>query len=152
MDVITPNKLGNFLSELKNQNIFASYNHRHNDLMIYPSQEEPIGVWIDGRIIYRRTFHWTSDFSTSKWSYYKEQDLLDLNIDQYISCSGMASCVGSKSTTPSWQPIPRICTDALEEYSIGFGDLSSKSIGILFGTNYVSADIYFTIDYVKVES
>lgn len=154
MDVVTPNRLGTFLTELQNQNIFALYNHEHdaNPLVYSTDAEQPVGVWIDGRTIYRRTFHWSvNPLPSNKWAYYQEQDLADCNIDQYVNCSGLALCVGSNSSTAAWQPIPRVCPDALAAYSIGFGDLSSTSLGVLFGTSYVSAEIYFTVDFVKAE-
>lgn len=62
----------------------------------------------------------------------------------------MAYCYSASSTASgSWQPIPRVCPDALTQYSIGFGDLNPTSIGVLFGTSYTGAKIYFTIEYVK---
>lgn len=48
-----------------------------------------------------------------------------------------------------WQPIPRVCPDACEEYSIGFGDFTATNIGVLFGNKYTFATIYLTIEYLK---
>lgn len=117
-------------------------------------QEYEVGIWIDGRTIYRRTFTWTSSsLPSNKWSYYRGDDLIACNIDQFIDIRGLAYCTSSDTKVPqAWQPIPRVCPDALAYYSIGFGDLSAGQIGILFGTNYTAATIHVTVDFVKVES
>lgn len=118
------------------------------------TEEQAIGTWIDGRTIYRRTFVWTeSPLPSNKWSYYQKDDLAALNIGQYLDAYGMAYCTSASATASgSWQPVPRVCPDALTQYSIGFGDLNPTSIGVLFGTSYTGATIYFTIEYVKKES
>lgn len=117
-------------------------------------EEKAIGKWFDGRTIYRMTFNWTASLATNKQAYYHGTDLTACNIDQYIRCYGIASCTATaddESSVTNWQPIPRVSPDAFAEYSIGFGDLDPDSIGILFGTKYTQANIYFTIEYVKKE-
>lgn len=114
------------------------------------TQKQPVGVWIDGRTVYRKVIHWTvNQLPSNKWVYYEEQDLADLNIVQYVDCKGMARCTSINDANAVWQPIPRICPDAVTQYSIGFGDLNGEKIGVLFGTSYLSADIYITVDYVE---
>lgn len=147
--------------EKKTWNAKSEFSGNYDDLSgkpelgsIYSSTEErAIGTWIDGKTIYRKTIVYTvNPLPASKWAYYKEADLAALNIDQYVNMSGIALCYSTKATEiPLWQPIPRVCPDAVAEYSIGFGDLKSEQIGVLFGTEYTGATIYFTIEYTKVE-
>ena len=122
------------------------------------TDEVAVGVWIDGKTIYRKVIVYEADTlgvetsagKINHWAYYNE--LSNLNIAQYIKAEGMALCYSDKAETiPLWQPIPRVCPDACETYSIGIGDLSSDRIGVLFGTGYTSATIYFIIEYIKNE-
>lgn len=124
----------------------------------YSADETIIGTWIDGKPIYRTVIVYEAnglgnvgaDGKKNYWAYYKE--MAKYNISQYTRAYGMALCYSKMALTePLWQPIPRICPDACEEYSIGIGDLNTGSIGVLFGTNYTSATIYFTIEYTKNE-
>lgn len=151
------------VDELQKQNIFALSGHKHalSDITDYApelpnystEEEKAVGIWVDGRTIYRKVFHWTvNPLPSNKWAYYEEQDLEDLNIDQYVDCKGMALCTSTNDANGVWQPIPRNVPDAVTQYSIGFGDLNGTRIGILFGTNYKTADIYFVADFVKNEA
>lgn len=151
------------VDELQKQNIFALSGHKHalSDITDYApelpnystEEEKAVGIWVNGRTIYRKVFHWTvNPLPSNKWAYYEEQDLEDLNIDQYVDCKGMALCTSTNDANGVWQPIPRNVPDAVTQYSIGFGDLNGTRIGILFGTNYKTADIYFVADFVKNEA
>ena len=143
-------------------------------LPAYSTDEVIVGTWIDGRPIYRITLVYEADFSANinsnatpedggkptnpktNWIYYTFDEPF---IDQYIKVEGMALCTSestakkatSAGTTDAgqWQPIPRVCPDACENYSIGFGDLIPEKIGILFGYLYYTAEIYLTIEYIK---
>lgn len=125
----------------------------------YSSTEIVSGQWIDGRPIYRRTltFSANNDISTSKnWVryYLSSSEQAEMNLDFYINIRGMVKASSVSTTaTGSWQPVPRICPDAVEEYSIGLGDLTSTAVGVLFGSSYTAISVmYLTIDYVKKTS
>ena len=140
----------------------------------YSTEEQVVGTWIDGKDIYQRTFVYSADFSKNidsnktqedgtpatnpktNWIYYNFDEPF---IDQYIKVEGVARCTSestSKKVATSgeedmgqWQPIPRVCPDACENYSIGFGDLIPEKMGILFGYLYYTAEIYLTFLYTK---
>ena len=177
--------LSTFLSNCKN--IFANKSHTHTlseitdiskleDLTkTYSTDEQAVGIWVDGKTIYQKTIIYTADFSKNiesnktqadgtpatnpknNWIYYTFNEPF---IDQYIKIEGVALCTSEstakKATTAGtvdngqWQPIPRVCPDACENYSIGFGDLISEKIGILFGYLYYTAKIYLTVMYTKL--
>lgn len=142
------------MSELTNDSGFITATDIAENNEFSTLEEKAVGKWVDGRTIYRMTFNWTASLATNKQAYYHGTDLTACNIDQYIRCYGIASCTETaddESTITNWQPIPRVSPDAPTEYSIGFGDLDTDSIGILFGTKYIQANIYFTIEYVKAE-
>lgn len=141
---------------------------------IYSTDEVVVGTWIDGKPIYRKTINYTADFSKNiesnktqadgsaatnpknNWIYYTFDEPF---IDQYISIEGTALCTSESTANRaksagvedagSWQPIPRVCPDACENYSIGFGDLIPERIAILFGYLYYTAEIYLTVEYTK---
>lgn len=136
----------NKVSQLENDNGFIS----SKDVSNYSTTEKVVGVWIDGSPIYRKTFTYL-DFTlpTNKWCYLRE-GVPELNIKQYISCSGTALCYSNvHKDNPVWQPIPRVCPDANEAYNIGFGDFDSEKVGILFGTGFTKVSVYLTIEYIK---
>lgn len=120
------------------------------DVQNYSTIETPVGLWIDGSVIYRKTFT-LLDYTlpTNKWCYIRD-GVPELNIKQYIGCSGTALCYSNvHKDNPAWQPIPRVCPDANETYNIGFGDFDSEKIGVLFGTGFTKVSVYLTIDYIK---
>lgn len=118
---------------------------------IYSQTEQQIGTWINGKPIYRKTLVYEKNpLPANKWAYYDGNDLEGLHIDQYTNVSGICLCYSTNdANTPVWQPIPRVVPDAMTAYSIGFGDLNSSQVGVLFGTNYTRATIYLTIEYTK---
>lgn len=146
-----------------------------NNICNYSTDEIAIGTWIDGKTIYKKTIVYTADFSANiennatledgteptdkktNWTYYTFDEPF---IDQYIKIEGIAHCTSESTAnkakklgvedTGQWQPIPRVCPDACENYSIGFGDLISEKIGVLFGYLYYTAEIYLTIEYTKI--
>lgn len=122
----------------------------------YSTTEIVVGQWIDERPIYRKTLVFSSESSTfnnSHWAYYNFtiEEVSNMNMDYIINIRGMASCYSDQSVSaPTWQPIPRICPDAIAEYSIGVGDLNKDIVGVLFGSKYTNIPkIYLNIDYVK---
>lgn len=126
-----------------------------NNILSFSTDEQRIGTWINGKPIYRKTIVYNvSNLSqTNYWAYYpadtNDTSISSLNIEQYVNVNGITSCTNQSVQTESWQPIPRVCPDANENYNIGIGDLNQKRIGVLFGNKYNNATIYFTIEYTK---
>lgn len=147
----TPDDGGLYIDAEKDGTVERIQINPKNDVSYAAGEEQVIGTWIDGRPIWRKTFTWSTDpLPSSKWSYYRESDLVACNIGQYVNIYGMALCKSTSTTmTGTWQPLPRICPDALSAYSIGFGDLTDSCISVLFGSSYTSATLYVTIEYVK---
>lgn len=120
-----------------------------------------VGQWIDGKPIYQRTVKWecntlgqlTTEGKANMWAYYwfaDHDETKGLTIGQYIKMEGIAYVYNYKTTQYCWEPIPRECPDNTVEFSIGFGDLNSERIGVLFGTGYSqTATLYVTFEYTK---
>lgn len=132
-------------SQLTNDSGFISSEEVFN----YSTSPTVVGTWIDGSTIYRKTFvveNYT--LPTKKWLYIRDE-VAALNIRQYVDAKGVALCYSEVADdTPTWQPVPRVCPDANEDYNIGFGDFSSERIGVLFGQKYTSVSVWLTVDYL----
>lgn len=119
----------------------------------YSNTESVSGQWVDGRPIYRTVLTFTNPTMSKQWirRNFTSTEQSAMNIDFYLNIRGMAKCTSaSTSATGMWQPVPRICPDAVEEYSIGVGDLDSTVIGVLFGISYTGVEtMYLILDYVK---
>ena len=134
----------------------------------YSTDEHACGAWIDGKTFYRKTLVFDADFSDHissnttankqpNWVYYQFDKPY---VDKYIKVEGTAHVTSRSSATHAaefgitdpgqWQPIPRVCPDACEDYSIGFGDFVSDEIGVLFGYLYYTATVYLTIEYTRL--
>lgn len=139
-------------SLLDKADVSANKNKYNN----YSTTETKIGTWIDGKPIYRKTIVYTCEdlTKTKYWAYYPADtnatDISQLNIDTYTSMSGVTFCTNEVVTAGAWQPIPRVCPDANENYNIGFGDLKPTRVGVLFGKKYLSATVYLTLEYTKI--
>lgn len=135
--------------------ILPAHTHTSQEVQIaYSTEEQAIGTWINGKSVYQKTLVYeVNPLPSSGWAYYKfsENEIAEMSVDQFVDMRGTCSCYSDKATeTPLWQPIPRVCPDALSEYSIGAGDFGVSKVGILFGTAYTGATIYLTIEYTKV--
>lgn len=122
----------------------------------YSTEESVSGQWIDGRPIYRKVVTINSvTFSNNEyWAryYFTTQEVAAMNVDFYTNVRGMVKTTSDVTSAAdnTWQPIPRICPDAIADYSIGVGDLTADTVGVLFGTRYTgAAPIYLILDYVK---
>lgn len=120
---------------------------------VYSNSESVSGQWVDGRPIYRTVLTFTSPTMSKQWvrRNFTTAEQSSMNIDFYLNVRGMAKCKSESATaTGTWQPVPRICPDAVEEYSIGVGDLAANVVGVLFGTSYTEVEVmYLILDYVK---
>lgn len=127
------------------------------------TEEQVVGKWVDGQEIYQMTFAWTTDEigkldendDPNYWSYFVFADhekTKDIEIGQIINISGIAYCYDGIYNKYYWQPVPRVVPNALNELSIGFGNIDPDKVGILFGTSYSNiAAVYVTIEYTKSE-
>lgn len=124
----------------------------YND--IYSNNESVSGQWIDGRPIYRKVITFTNPTMSKQWvrRNFTTTEISEMNVDFYLNVRGMAKCTSTSTTaTGTWQPVPRICPDAVEEFSIGVGDLKADVVGVLFGTSYTAVEVmYLILDYVKI--
>lgn len=107
----------------------------------YSTTETIIGKWINNKTIYRKVFEINSQtLPNNKWLYIDH----NLGVATYINFWGFVS---SGTNT---QPIPRLVTDAVANWSIGSGDFTTNRVGIQFGTNYSSVDSGFIVlEYTK---
>lgn len=120
---------------------------------VYSTSENVLGQWVDGRPIYRTVLTFTNPTMSKQWvrRNFTTAEQSSMNIDFYLNVRGMAKCKSASTTaTGMWQPVPRICPDAVEEYSIGVGDLAVNVVVVLFGTSYTEVEVmYLILDYVK---
>lgn len=121
--------------------------------LVYSDVELPVGTWIDGRTIYSKTFYVNNPtVNTGHWTFISMTE--GMNVDIFIKLEGMVKVTIKPNTVTYeyWQPLPRVVPDDCSSYSIGFGDIDSDRVGIIFGTAYTSIkEIYTTVYYVKGE-
>lgn len=107
----------------------------------YSTTETIIGKWINNKTIYRKVFEINSQtLPNNKWLFIDH----NLGIATYINFWGFVSSGGNT------QPIPRLVTDAVANWSIGCGDFTTNRVGIQFGSYYSSVDSGFIVlEYTK---
>ena len=107
----------------------------------YSTTESVIGKWLNNKTIYRKVIELQSQqLPGNRWVYIDH----NLGIANYINFWGFVS---SGTNT---QPIPRLVTDAVANWSIGCGDFTTNRVGIQFGTGYSSIDSGFIVlEYTK---
>lgn len=110
----------------------------------YSTSEIKIGTF-DGKALYRRCYIGTPTLRADKWIHL---DTSSWGIGSIINVHGMVKV--SAWSHLAVQPIPRIVPDNTAKYGIGFGDMASDNIGILFGQDYDSINkLILVIEYTK---
>ena len=111
----------------------------------YNTSEVKIGTF-DGKALYRRCYIGTPTFAYGHWIYI---DTSTWGIGSLINVHGMVKVSGANNAILV-QPIPRVVPDNIAGYGIGYGDMNSDKIGILFGTGYTSIKkLILVIEYTK---
>lgn len=112
----------------------------------YSTTEQQIGYWKDGKPLYKITLALPTyqTLPNDHWVGLTH----NLGVHEYIKISGnlITTVFGEDKT----QPIPRVVTDAIAQYGIGYGDLSSNEFRVQMGTNYSNLKQGFVIfEYTK---
>lgn len=112
----------------------------------YSTTEQQIGYWTDGKPLYKITLSLPSyqTLPNDHWVGLTH----NLGVHEYIKISGnlITTIFGENKT----QPIPRVVTDAIAQYGIGYGDLSSNEFRVQMGTDYSNLISGFVIfEYTK---
>lgn len=111
----------------------------------YSTSEIKIGTF-DGKALYRRCYMGTPTLRDNKWFYL---DTTSWGIGSIINLHGMVKAYMSFGATLI-QSIPRVVADNITTYGIGFGDIDTNKVGILFGTGYASIEkLILVIEYTK---
>ncbi|MBE6152698.1 MAG: hypothetical protein E7166_00525 [Firmicutes bacterium] len=112
---------------------------------VYSTEEQVIGIWKDGKPLYKKVFDIPTTLDDSHWSFL---DIRSINIETLTDLTGkvnVTSDVGTKI-----QPIPRVVIDAISQYGIGYGDIDANRIGIQYGSAYTKINSGFiTLIYTK---
>lgn len=104
----------------------------------YSSEEIDTGnVWIDGKKIYRKTFHVTNAIKGEN-----KIDISNLNYDTIISINGM-----EKNSSNQW--IPLSFYNGASTYNYMF--VWNKDKNIYYQVAWAATDVYITLEYTKGE-
>ena len=132
--------------------IISDINSINNDIfqlhkgINYSTTEQQIGYWIDGKPLYKITLSLPSyqTLPNDHWVGLTH----NLGVHEYIKISG--NLVTTVFGEDKVQPIPRVVTDAIAQYGIGYGDLSTNEFRVQMGTNYSNLISGFVIfEYTK---
>ena len=133
-------------------NINGDINSINNDIsklqkgINYSTTEQQIGYWTDGKPLYKITLSLPTyqSLPNDHWVGLTH----NLGVHEYIKISGnLVTTVFGEDKT---QPIPRVVTDAIAQYGIGYGDLSSNEFRVQMGTNYSNLISGFVVfEYTK---
>lgn len=113
---------------------------------VYSTEEIPIGIWIDGKTIYRKVFVNTETIRSS--SDVNMQYVGDLNVDTYVTVRGVINQQGEGFGAP----IPRLYPPE-QRASVGF-DVSDNYIRLCFYGNlleFAPGKIQIILEYTKNE-
>lgn len=109
-----------------------------SELNRYSTTETPIGVWIDGRTIYRRVFGPITINSTQTWVSHGIT-----NFETIINVYGFFGGSGGDI-----QPLPKITPDD-HNYDLGIGNFYSDRFLIIKGNSLGNTWAYVTLEYIK---
>lgn len=106
----------------------------------YSYTEQPIGKWVDGRLVYRKVLAGTTNYNNSENINHGITNFgVTLNIYGYIHASNGES-----------QPISRVVPDNISGYSIGVGDINSTRIAFQHpSSNYKGRPYAIIMEYIK---
>lgn len=114
----------------------------------YSEDETIVGTWTDGKPIYRKVVELPFDIDLTN-DHWVEVDISADNVDSLLNVRGIVNTTSQIGT--SFQPVPRIVTDANSNYGIGIGDLGKTKIRIQFGSKYTKVN-YGEIIYEYIKS
>lgn len=125
------------------QTIGYSQEYVNNALLdTYSTTETIVGKWYNNKPIYRKVIPISQQtLPNNKWLFIDH----NIGVDEYITFYGFVVLPGD-----TIQPIPRLVTDAVANWSIGSGDFTSNRVGIQFGTYYnIINGGYIVLEYTK---
>lgn len=106
----------------------------------YSTTEQAIGIWIDGRTIYRKVIAGTTDSSN-----YESVQHGITNFGAVINIYGYIHAANNES-----QPIQRVAPDAISSFGIGVGDIDATRIAFQHpASNYKSRPYAIVMEYIK---
>lgn len=111
--------------------------------MDYSTLEQDTGAtWIDGKIIYKKTFSFTTDSSSVQTQVTHGISNLGVVVRYEGSLQGQGNY--------GQQPIPRVVADNGTGYNIGVGDITATRFSLLVGTSVTKGtQAYVTLYYTK---
>lgn len=112
-----------------------------NKLNTYSEEEQIVGIWIDGKPLYRQLVHCGFLISGDQTVSHNIQ-----NIDTIIHVRAWFKNVGNNT----WFPIPRVYPTDLEKYAVAL-DVDKTSMYFTNGTNFNGKTFfaYAIIEYTK---
>lgn len=109
-----------------------------DDYLTYSTTANIIGYWIDGRPIYRKTYHLTT---TAGWQSFPESDISN-DIDILINIGGIV-----KQSSGTQVPIPYYINSS--DFANVYYAPQSNYFVVTTGASYGFGDTYIYIDYVE---
>ena len=110
-----------------------------NNKKNYTENEQIIGIWHDGKKIYRTIIHRDTLAPGNNTIEHNLGLIIPLRVGGYFLANNKF-----------YEPIQRVVPDGIIGYGIGVGDFTTNQFTIQFGTSHTSiSDVNLILEYIK---